>query len=347
MNIIEPNVGYLKDLIKPFDEKIISELAKIALSCNKETESFNLRDDLYKSKYKAANLEEKQIQLENYLSTLREVKTKKQNKEYNWIIIDEKRMGPISSRFYIAPKPENIHEIVGKLTTVFLRNRIPIKFKYQQTTGMEHCDRIIIYSDYQNKKKVESIINDVYNSNKKLFDGCERSLAWLYDTSVPGVYYAPETPNKAYSTKIAETILEAKDTFNYLYDITNDNPRLKLDGQHAIEAYEYMKKLISSILLRNGLLLSRDDKCIVLKDKNLNSYYDLKTGILKRTTQDDFGFYEVKYNPTVDGKKALLNNFYNVSTIQHQKGLEKRYMTLEERKEEVDRILFPHKYKNK
>jgi hypothetical protein len=212
---------------------------------------------------------------------------------------------------------------------------------------MEQCDRIIIYSDYQNKKKVESAINDVYNSNEKLFEGCERSLVWFYETKTNGVYYAPETSNSAYSTRIAESIIEAKNTFNYLYDITNDNPRLKLDGQHAIEAYELMKKLISSILLRNGLLLSIDDKCIVLKDKKLSSYYDLKTGILRRTTQDDFGFYEVKYYPTPEGKRALFNNFYNVSTIQHQSGLEKRYITLEERKEEIDRILYPYKYKNK
>lgn len=347
MNIIEPNVGYLKDLIKPFDEKIISELAKIALSCNKETECFNLRDDLYKSKYKPNNLESKQLELENYLSTLRQIRTKKQNKEYNWIIINEENIGTISSRFYIAPKPENIHEIVKKLTDEFLKNNVPVKFKYQQTTGMEQCDRIIIYSDYQNKKKVESIINDVYNANKKLFEGCERSLAWLYDTETRGVYYAPETSNKAYSTRIAESIIEAKDTFNYLYDITNDNPRLKLDGQHAIEAYELMKKLIASILLRNGLLLTRDNQCIVVKDKKLGSHYDFKTGILKRTNQDDFGYYEVKYYPTSEGKKALLTNFYSVSTIQPQKGIEKRYLTLEERKEEVDRILFPHKYKNK
>ena len=237
-----------------------------------------------------------------------------------------------------------MHEIVKKLTSEFIKQNVPLKFKYQLTTGMEQCDRIIIYSDYENKERIENIIKNVYNNNQELFVGCERATAWLYDTKIPGVYQAPETPNKAYSTKLAETIIEAKETFNYLYGLTDKSPKIVLEGRKAKEAYEYMKIIIPSIMLRNGLLLSKEGKCITLKDKNLNSYYDLKTGIMRRTNTNEFGYYEVNFLPTNEGRLALLENFYNISTIYRQEGITKRYLTLEEKKEELDRILYPHKY---
>ena len=59
---------------------------------------------------------------------------------------------------------------------------------------------------------------------------------------------------------------------------------------------------------------------------------------------DERGYFEVKFFPTFEGRKALLENFYSVSTIQPQTGLEIRYLTLEQRREEINRILYPHKY---
>lgn len=344
MTIIDSKNTVLKELIKPIDDTYIEELVKVAFSCNKDTETYNLRDELYKSKYKTSNLESKELALESYLNQQQNIKTKHQNKEYNWILINKEYIGPTSSRFYIAPNPENMHEIVKKLTSEFIKQNVPLKFKYQLTTGMEQCDRIIIYSDYENKERIENIIKNVYNNNQELFVGCERATAWLYDTKIPGVYQAPETPNKAYSTKLAETIIEAKETFNYLYGLTDKSPKIVLEGRKAKEAYEYMKIIIPSIMLRNGLLLSKEGKCITLKDKNLNSYYDLKTGIMRRTNTNEFGYYEVNFLPTNEGRLALLENFYNISTIYRQEGITKRYLTLEEKKEELDRILYPHKY---
>lgn len=344
MTIIDSKNTVLKDLIKPVNDAHIEKLAKIAFSCNKDTETYNLRDDLYKSKYNPSNLETKELALESFLNQQPNIKTKHQNKEYNWILINKEHIGPTSSRFYIAPNPDYMHQIVKELTSLFIKQNIPVKFKYQLTTGMEQCDRIIIYSDDENKERIEDVIRNVYSNNQELFVGCERATAWLYDTKIPGVYYAPETPNKAYSTRVAETIIEAKETFNYLYGITDKSPKIVLKGKDAEKAFEYMKVIIPSIMLRNGLLLSKEGKCITLKDKNLNSYYDLKTGIMRRTNTDEFGYYEVNFLPTNAGRLALLENFYSISTIYRQEGIEKRYLTLEEKKEEIDRILYPHKY---
>ena len=346
MNIVNPKNTILNDIIKPIKEEYLEELVKMALKCNKDTESFNLRDELYQSKYTPQKLEEKEKELEEYISKLRNVSTKYQNKEYNWIRINKEQIGTISSRFYIAPNPNNMHEIIKKLTDEFYRENIPVRFKYQLTTGMKQCDRIIIYSDFPNKKRIETAIKNVYQNNIELFKGCERALAWVYDTSIPGVYYAPETPNVAYSTKLAETLIEAKETFNFLYGITEKNKKLKLSEKEAMEAIEYMKMIIPSIMLRNGILISKEGECIVVKDKNLKSSYDYKTGILKRTNIDEFGYYEVKFLPTKAGRIALLDNFYSITTIYRQEGIEKRYLTLEEKREEINRMLYPDKYKN-
>lgn len=348
MNIIIPQSGSgdLARIIKPIDEKIIAELAKIAFKCNKRTEKFNLRDELYSSKYRAKYLDSKERNLEFFLQSInnKQVRTKNQNKEYKWVKINTENMGQIASRFYIAPNPENMHEIVRKLVEVFLSQKIPVRFKYQLTTGMEQCDRIIIYSDYQHKDKIESAIKQVYQENQFLFDGCERSAAWLYDTIIPCVYSAPETPGDAYSNRLTDVIMEAKDTFNYLYGITNNNSKITLNGKDAEQAMEYMTLLITSLLLRKRILLSKDGRCINIIDKNVKTVYDFETGILKNSNMDERGYYEVQFYPTQEGKKALLENFYSVSTIKPQKGLVTRYLTVEERNEEINRILYPSKY---
>lgn len=335
----------LKTLVKPVDASIIVGLAQIAFKCNKDTESYILRDKLYASKYSPRNLEQKELELEAFLKSAQHlnIRTKNQNKEYKWVKMSTEMMGDITSRFYIAPNPNNMHELVKKLVEKFSAQHVPVRFKYQLTTGMAQCDRIIIYSDAKNKEKVANAIRCVYQENAPLFIGCERSLAWLYDTNTPGVYYAPETPGEAYSHRITDTILEAKQTFNFFYGLTSNN-ELTLTGQDAKEAYGCMKIFITLLMLRKGILLSKDGKCITIKDKNVKSRYNFETGTLINSTMDERGYFEVTFFPTTEGRRALLYNFYNVSTIQSQPGLAVRYLTIEERREEINRFLYPHKY---
>ena len=346
MNIINPNSGSLETIIRQIDDPIIIGLAQIAFKCNKDTERYNLRDELYTSKYSPKNLEQKELELEYFLKSLQHlnIRTENQNKEYKWVKINTENMGNISSRFYIAPNPNNMHKMVKKLVETFSTQNVPVRFKYQLTTGMEQCDRIIIYSDVYSKDKVENAIRRVYQENSSLFSGCERSLAWLYDTSIPGVYSTPETPGDAYSNRLAGVILEAKQAFNFLYGIMNSNSKITLNGKDAEQAIEYMKLLITSLMLRKGILLSKDGRCITIKDKNVKSYYDSETGILTNSNMDERGYFEVKFFPTVEGRKALLENFYSVSTIQPQTGLAIRYLTPNQRREEINRVLYPYKY---
>ena len=348
MNIIAPKVDNLEKIIQPIDEILIDGLAKIALKCNSETERYNLRDELYASKYTAKDLDSKEKELELFLQGLdnKLVRTSNQNKEYKWVKINTENMGDIATRFYIAPNPNNMHEIVRKLVEVFSSQKIPVRFKYQLTTGMAQCDRIIIYSDYQNKGKVEDAIKQVYQKNQSLFDGCERSIAWVYNTKVPNVYIAPETPGDAYSNILTDVILNAKSIFNYLYGLTNKGSEITLMGKDAEQAMNYMKLLIPSLMLRNGLLLSKDGKCIIITDRRVKTHYNLKTGILENSNRDERGYYEVQFYPTPEGRKALFENFYSVSIIKPQEGLKTRYLTLEEWQDEINRYLYPQFYNN-
>lgn len=346
MNIINNNLDNFANIIAPIDDDIILKITQLALKCKKDTERFNLRDEIYISKYSGANLEQSESQLEQILQSQfgSNVRTENQNQEYKWVKINTQNMGEISNRFYIAPNPQKMHELVKRLVESFDFQNVPVRFKYQLTTRMEQCDRIIIYSDEQHKKQVEAAIKSVYDKNQQLFDGCERAIAWISATSIPGVYSTPETQGEAYSNVFADIILEAKKTFDYLYGITNKKTTISLKSKDAEQAMEYMKLIISSIMLRKGILRAKDGRIIKLIDKNVKVNYDYDTGILTHTNIDDRGCFEVKFEQSVQGKDALLRNFYSVSKISPQKGLSIRYLTQQERKDEVNRMLYPYKY---
>ena len=117
MNIINPKSGNLENVIQPIDDSIIMKLVQLALQCKKDTERHNLRDEIYNSKYRANNLETKELELERFLQQIANanIRTENQNKEYKWVKMNTSNMGDISYRFYIAPNPEQMHEIVKKL----------------------------------------------------------------------------------------------------------------------------------------------------------------------------------------------------------------------------------------
>lgn len=74
-------------------------------------------------------------------------------------------------------------------------------------------------------------------------------------------------------------MIEAKEIFCYLYGITDTNNRINLNGEATKNALDYMELMVSSLMLRRGLLLSKDNKRIVFKDE-IKSSYDYKTGKL-------------------------------------------------------------------
>lgn len=348
MKVIGLNKKAIDDLsstLKRIDDSIIRKLAYASLNCENNSFRDDIRKELYKSSYHPHGLENSELILENHLKRIQEnnsnICLSNQNKEYKWIEINREKMKRVNIRYYLAPNPNNLHELVKKLTEMFLKRNVPVKYKYQLTTGMHACDRVIIYSDYDNRNRVLDAIKSVYDDNPFLFENCERSLAWLYDTKVPGLYIAPETPGEAYSNVISEAIIEAHDTLCFLYGFNNN---INLNSIQKEKTIRYMEAIITSILIRKGLVLSKDDEIIIGQNNFVKEFYDYDKRILRHFCQDSSGYYEVSFLPNSLGRNALLNNFYNVKKVKKQDGVIVRHLTLEERKEEVNRALYPYLY---
>lgn len=52
--------------------------------------------------------------------------------------------------------------------------------------------------------------------------------------------------------------------------MTETNDKIKLNGEEARKALNYMELIVSSLMLRNGLMLSRDGKRIVFKGMQMS-----------------------------------------------------------------------------
>lgn len=321
-----------EEILKPINSEALRALANITLKRNLNASDSDVRDILYQSKYQATGLEKKEKELETYLESLKssyDLKTKNQGIWYKHIDINLDNMDTIYYRFYIAPKPENIHEIVKELATLFARYNVPIKFKYQLTSGMEHCDRIIIYVDNPHRNLVEQIILNVYKRKTYLFTGAERAAAWIYDTKIPGVYMSTGCPTSSYGDDVCKTIREVKDTIRYLYGITSSNPAVSFKGESANKVYRDVEMIIASTMLRNGLLLSKED-IMVRVPENFDVEYHYDTGILTHYFSDNTGINYVNFLPNTFGRKTLIDNYYFATDVKPQVGVKIEHLTFEE-----------------
>ena len=352
MKFFIPKDSKIKNIVRNVDDNIIQRLMQICIKIKKNDEYSTIYSKLYKTKYSIQDLSEKEQRLEEYLNKMAEtkvldVRTKLQGKEYRWVLIDENNLGAMAFRYYFAPNPSNMHEIVKKLTSEFVAKKIPVKFKFQLKDKLDECDRIILYSDFENQHAIEKAIKSVYQQQPELFDGSERPLSWIYTSETPNVYLAPETPGSSYGEEVARTMVEAKEIFCYLYGITETNNKIRLDGEEAKSALDYMELIVSSLMLRKGLILSKDGKRIIFKD-NIRSSYNYKSGELTSFCDDSYGHHSVVYSQTVEGKNALLNGFYGISQMQSQTGVKVEHLTQQERRRQLYEIFgwYADEFKN-
>lgn len=227
-----------------------------------------------------------------------------QHQEYKWVKINTDKIGSIHDRFYIAPNPKNMHKIALGLVEEFTSQNLPVMFKYQLTTSENHCDRIIIYSDKEHNKQVENAIKAVYDKNHELFTGCERSMAWIYDTSVPGVYTTPEKPGTSYGNAFANVVVDAYKTFCYLYGVSTMST-ISIPEQEKDEAYqaddinilemqtsfEDMKLSDGEYFLMNMQVLEILKAYDITKNDNLLQYTKFLTNLLLNHNQNSPIYY--------------------------------------------------------
>lgn len=339
MNFIKLYNKNIGESLKPIDAESLKKLADVAIKCDYDVTITGVRDILYESIYQATGLEAKEKDLENYLELVKKkfnVDTKNQNDCYNHVDTNLSNLKFIYYRFYIAPRPENIHELVKELANLFGHYNIPIKFKYQLTAGMKRCDRIIIYIDKPYRNMVEQLILNIYQRKPYLFKGAERAAAWIYDTKIPGVYMSTGCPASSYGREVCISIQHAKDIFRYLYGINASNPERTFSGNGVVKVYHDLETLIASTMLRRGLLLSKDDMMLA-PTENFKVFYDYDTGILRyilKTTHGDVTI--VDFLPNAYGRKALIDNFYSASNVKPQIGVKVEHLKWKEYCEKVE-----------
>ena len=323
------------DFIKGINQNHIRRISREVFKISKDDNSDSLYDKFYESKYPVFDYSVLENDLDSYLNDLSDffdLNLSKQGDYYQWVKINFNNWANgLGYRFYLAPKPNNMYEMVKRLSCSFLKNDVCVAFKYQLQRKLNNCDRIIIYSDLDNKDKIEKSIKEVYENNFELFIGSERPISWTYESSVPNVYIQPETYDDSYGMKFASAMINAKLSFNYLYGLTNKNNSLSLVDDEAVKAYQNMDLLVSSSLLRSGLLFSKDYKKIVTQEQNIKTFYDYSSGKLTNSNFDDTDYSFVTYYPTEDGRKAFLENFYCVSSVEKQPDVEVGKMSKIER----------------
>ena len=192
MNVIVMNDEVLNQDVRAVDSRIINTLIKKCLEVKKDDESTTVYGQFYKSKYPIPHESTEEKRLETYINELasdryNKLSTNLQGNEYRWVKIEKEKFGEVAYRYYFAPDPKKMHEIVAMLTTEMLARKVPVEFKYQLKNKMNECDRIILYSDSEHQHEVEEAIQSVYQKRPNLFEGSERPLPWIYPSKMPNV----------------------------------------------------------------------------------------------------------------------------------------------------------------
>ena len=312
----------LNEQIMPINNEAIERLAEYAADLSYDKDAGTVRDEIYKSIYDIKNLAPIESRTEAILSGYDNIETHNQDSSYKWVEV-EGGCGTCESRFYIAPTANNTHEVIRQLARTFSDNNTPVSFKYKLSTAKHtnHCDRIIIYNGVGKKEEVERDIFSIYNNNPELFEDAERSPVWIGDSSVPGVYFAPETPGYSYGNRAMQAVRAAKSTSDFLWG--------NMPTPSYQELKDIMEILVPSIMFRYGLFATNDGQTIrittKLADSSLGGFYDEITKIRHPQSTDElivhgvlyhekYSYedreYEVTFSQSREGKEAFLENFY-------------------------------------
>lgn len=333
-------IGYGSDVtskIREFDEQQFHDIVKFVNDL--DVGEFDIYETIYKSKYSSFPSETEKMQLNAKLDFMKRrnplLETDKQGSSYEWVYINRKGMGEEYFRYYFGINPMNLYKLVEKLTEKFSGAGIPVSFKYQQEGKRKSADRIILYIDSVHKNDVERLINEVYLENKELFNNSERVLPWVYESSTPNVYLAPESVNhqKSYGEKFAAALLAAKKIYHYLYQD---------DKVRSSEQLEMLKKIVLSAMFRNEVLISKDGGRIIMPEQDIATFYDKEKNVLRNVIDEKNGnYYEAVFDSSFEAKKSFLENFYYVKSVVNKPGVQKRVLSRSERIREIYNFLYP------
>ena len=340
--IIRGKEGFDQTYIKEFDEQQYHDICKMVN--NLDVDAFGSYDISYKSRFNDFPGGEERERLYNLINQINDrngnvIRDSEKSNSYEWIHINKKEIENTTFRFYFGVNPMNLYTLVEKLIDKFSSNNTPVYFKFQKEVLRNNVDRIILYTDTKHKDEIERLINEVYNENRELFDGAERALPWIYNSKVPNVFFAPEalSHNKSYGELFESAIQDSKKVFHYLFQ------EEKVRNKEQMEA---LKKIVISMMFKNGLLLSKNGKRLGTFETDITIFYDKKKNELKTVHEDNDGYYEIIYDSSLDGKKAFLSNCYSVKTANYYPGMKCRKLSKEQRNKEIYAFLYPNQNPN-
>lgn len=323
--------------IREFDEQQFHDIVKFVNEL--DVNAYDIYEDLYKSNNSHFPSAAEKSALDAKLSRLKGInpllETDKQGNDYEWIYINRKDKGEDAYRYYFGINPMNLYRLVEKMTEKFCEKGITVSFKYQQEGKKRSTDRIILYTNSSHKEEVEKALSEIYSENRELFSNSERALPWLYRSNTPNVYVSPESRNhdRSYGEHFANALMDAKKIFHYLYQ----DDKVRNEGQ-----LESLKAIVLSTLLRNGCFLTKDGRRITSEEQGIKSFYDKDSNTLRNVFEYKNGdYFEAKFDSSIEGKKALLNNFYSVKGVTNQQGVQTRRLTRQERNKEIYNYLYP------
>lgn len=321
LGIFKGKYNELFKKLRPIDDDVMERIVDEVLETDFLEDPICIYKEMQQSHYPVLDYSKLEQKLQQVIElsdgvSRNVVQTEKQDNAFNRVFINNRQSGPVQCRFYLSPEPQKMHGMVYMLFQEFLNQHLPIQFKYQLQPDAYRCDRIVVYSDSNHKDDVERAIAKVYASNPQLFEGSDRSLSWLYPSKIPNVYIAPETPGTSFGMQFAELIPNAKAIFDYLYQSKNSDQKISFRSkEEEQQARNEVKKIVVSLLCREGMALTNDDIPYYLcgyddPDYKLSIAYQYRTGKLYQTFQSGNDKYTLTYENSDTGRSLLRKTAY-------------------------------------
>ncbi len=162
----------------------------------------------------------------------------------SWDLLGTKDLPPnaIAHRFYIAAKPEVVHELCSEFYDKFKEAKIPFYFKYDESEKRTRRDKVVVYTSNEFFQQTYDIVTKLMNERSDLANEC-------YDPSIImgklgnkiGYAMKDTSSSSSYTSTICQSFADALSPS--IQDFLKRNPHISvIENNHEILAKDYYKK---------------------------------------------------------------------------------------------------------
>ena len=343
----------ISQLVRPIDDNAVKQLVNKALYVSFADTPDKLEDALISSKFKAPSADSIE---HSFNELIEDAKSKKSpsnvkngvsspDESHTAITINKKERGTPSLRYMVPINPELMYEVSQNLITALTQADVPVQVVVQNPTtkAMMKADRISILSDNDSRDAVEEVIQKVRKGSVSSFKDSERPTSHIHASSIKNVFVEPILPDGGdYEKALAASIIDVKQSFNYLYGLTKRFPRRQIDTK---EGLNHLETLVPSTLLRSGLLFTNGMKRLLLSEHDLVQTYDINTGVMTVSRDTADKHHEVVYGNNPDARKSYLTYFYTAEPpVKDLRGVTQSHISQAEYRKQKKSKEFPELY---